>query len=694
MDPEVLRSYMIKLGVQVDSAAFDKMKTVLNDLEKVMGKHASSVAMQMTKGAGLTVGAYAAVMTSIGKLIQKVSEADMSYQLLAQKMYMSADAVKAFKQATDTLGNSIDEIAWNAELKERYVTLVADIQKLKVPEDAKDMMKQVRGIGFEFDRLKLASKLTLEQVAYNLLRLNKGELSDMSKTFTGWVDRVYERIPQVAKRIADFLQPFIDVGASAIRFLKEFWDLLLPIRDGAGILADKFKEIWAIIPDIVKQALILSGVLAFFLLGSPLAVGLAGIAAALLLIDDYMAFKEGRESLQALIPVWKTLEAVVYGVAAAIKIIGITISHISSAIRGEAHPSGKSLTEDIGDYASGVKERVLEKWKRRDEKAAESKKGPVMTGAAFEAAETGEPKSPFSGTKTTPVSEAPVTKTPLPAGTNVQRLREASLLKVMDEQGITDPKERAAFMAQVSHETGGFKKYSEGKYSAERVWALRGTRLAKQGVSLAQMKMAEGAKGKSAMYEYMYGGRMGNVAGSGDAEKYKGRGAFQLTGKANYEQYGRELGIDLVNNPELAEDPVIAAKIAALYWKKNKLGGYARAGNIEAVSAGINVGNVRATSKVVGMEDRKRRYQQYLAGGMPAAGKEDLDYMRGQTPGVSGPMEMAKAGVGDTNQTTVNIYAQTNDPDQLGKIAAKEVNRIMAKNDKTKNTKRRLAAGV
>ncbi len=422
---------------------------------------------------------------------------------------------------------------------------------------------------------------------------------------------------------------------------------------------------------------------------TPLAVGMAGIAAALLLIDDYMAFKEGRESLQALIPVWKTLEAVVYGVAAAIKIIGITISHISAAIRGEAHPSGKSLTEDIGDYASGVKERVLEKWKRRDEKAAESKKGPVRTGAAFEGAETGEPKSPFSGTSAP--SKAPMA-TPVPTSGTAKE-REASLLQVMDEQGITDPKERAAFMAQVAHETGGFKKYSEGKYSAERVWALRSKQLSKQGVSLAQMKMVEGVRGKSAMYEYMYGGRMGNIAGSGEAEKYKGRGAFQLTGKANYAEYGKELGIDLVNNPELAEDPVIAAKIAALYWKKNKLGGYARAGNIEAVSAGINAGNVRATSKVVGMEDRKRRYQQYLAGGIPSVGKEDLDYMKGATPGVS-PFAGAAASTGDTNQTTVNIYAQTNDPDQLGKIAAKEVNQIMAKNDKAKNIKRRLAASV
>jgi YD repeat-containing protein len=47
----------------------------------------------------------------------------------------------------------------------------------------------------------------------------------------------------------------------------------------------------------------------------------------------------------------------------------------------------------------------------------------------------------------------------------------------------------------------------------------------------------------------------------GDGVKYKGRGFVQLTGRTNYQQYTNILGIDLLNNPELAADHKIAAEI-------------------------------------------------------------------------------------------------------------------------------------
>jgi len=65
-----------------------------------------------------------------------------------------------------------------------------------------------------------------------------------------------------------------------------------------------------------------------------------------------------------------------------------------------------------------------------------------------------------------------------------------------------------------------------------------------------------------------YEGRtdLGNVY-PGDGPKYKGRGYIQLTGRSNYENYGLKLGIDLVDNPDLALLPQNAAKILALYFK-------------------------------------------------------------------------------------------------------------------------------
>ncbi|MEM7183057.1 MAG: glycoside hydrolase family 19 protein [Spirochaetota bacterium] len=57
-----------------------------------------------------------------------------------------------------------------------------------------------------------------------------------------------------------------------------------------------------------------------------------------------------------------------------------------------------------------------------------------------------------------------------------------------------------------------------------------------------------------------YGGRFGND-NPGDGYKYRGRGYVQITFKANYEKFGKLLGLDLVANPDDAMDPATAAKI-------------------------------------------------------------------------------------------------------------------------------------
>lgn len=52
-----------------------------------------------------------------------------------------------------------------------------------------------------------------------------------------------------------------------------------------------------------------------------------------------------------------------------------------------------------------------------------------------------------------------------------------------------------------------------------------------------------------------------------DGDKFKGRGFIQLTGRANYTKYSKQLGLGtlLVTNPEKANDPTIAARILAAF---------------------------------------------------------------------------------------------------------------------------------
>jgi putative chitinase len=178
-----------------------------------------------------------------------------------------------------------------------------------------------------------------------------------------------------------------------------------------------------------------------------------------------------------------------------------------------------------------------------------------------------------------------------------------------EAQKITDPNERAMFLAQVDHESGGFRSTVENtNYKAKGFLANFGAR---NHITTEAQAQAILDKGDDAKLEAMYGGawgkkNLGNTE-AGDAAKFKGRGVMQLTGRSNYTAAGKALGLDLVNHPELLEDPAVSAKAALWYWNSRKgLSAAGKAGDVSAATAAINGGHI-------GEADRKAKYGTYLA---------------------------------------------------------------------------------
>lgn len=116
--------------------------------------------------------------------------------------------------------------------------------------------------------------------------------------------------------------------------------------------------------------------------------------------------------------------------------------------------------------------------------------------------------------------------------------------------GLTTPLLVAHAFAQFSEECGaGLEMIENMNYSAtglEKTWPTR----------FNASRAARYAHNPKMIADAVYGGRMGNAAPpSDDGWNYRGHGLSQLTGKGDYAKLAAKLGLDLVNNPDLVNDP-------------------------------------------------------------------------------------------------------------------------------------------
>ena len=178
---------------------------------------------------------------------------------------------------------------------------------------------------------------------------------------------------------------------------------------------------------------------------------------------------------------------------------------------------------------------------------------------------------------------------------------------------INTPQRVAGFLAQTSHESGGYTMLSENlNYKAATLAACWPNRFAvlgadkkpiKENGKLVPTAVANSIAGKPELIaNLVYSSRMGNgPAESGEGWLYRGRGLKQLTGKDNYTRCGAALGLDLVGNPDLLLEPMAAARSAGWFWKANNLSVFADVGDIKGMTKKINGG-------LIGYEARQALY--------------------------------------------------------------------------------------
>lgn len=135
------------------------------------------------------------------------------------------------------------------------------------------------------------------------------------------------------------------------------------------------------------------------------------------------------------------------------------------------------------------------------------------------------------------------------------------LTQTMERFNIVGVKRQAAFLAQVSHESGSLKHVEENlNYKAEtlsRVWP-----------KIFPPDIApQYAHNPEAIASRAYANRMGNGDElSGDGWKHRGAGLIQLTGKENQTKCGLYFKVPIDMVPEWLLTPYGASMSAGWFW--------------------------------------------------------------------------------------------------------------------------------
>lgn len=283
----ILEEYLVRIGAEVDKDAFAGAAQAISNLSGMLGKLGT-----ILKYGGIFVG-LAKVTEAVIDNIKAVASADLEYQKLAQSMWVTKDTAKTLSVVLKTMGASQEDVAWVPELREQFFRLRQEMAELSTPADADNQLAWIREIGYDVQSLQLKLKMFKEWVVYYLIK----ELQPYIKEFQDFIrwlnDKFGKNLPALARKVASVLASVVRVAMSLVKALKWLFEGIYNFIDA---LPSKTKALVAVFA--VVGAAIMAG---------PFGLMMMAIGTALIMLEDFFGYLEGRESSETLKPLWKWL---------------------------------------------------------------------------------------------------------------------------------------------------------------------------------------------------------------------------------------------------------------------------------------------------------------------------------------------------------------------------------------------------
>lgn len=235
MDIEVLKSYLVNLGFQVNQPELRKFEVGLKDAAGLVESATTGVVKSLIKWQVAGITAFTGISGAVIGMADQVATADQRYRLLGLRMMMSTEQARKMQVSLDALGVSLEEAIWDPELRARFIEMgeLQDKLATKLGTNFKANMVAIRDVKQRFQELRIEFEYVSMAFVSKLAEVLGPQLTLLQAKFESFTAYVIEHIPEWSDEFSTVLIPI----------LRQTWEILKEVGSALGTAANLFTNL-------------------------------------------------------------------------------------------------------------------------------------------------------------------------------------------------------------------------------------------------------------------------------------------------------------------------------------------------------------------------------------------------------------------------------------------------------------------
>lgn len=271
----MLKSYLVKIETQVDQASKNKAMAEIDSTKGKLSNLFKMVSSMSIKAGATILSSVISVNKYLVNTVKEISDLDVTAERFARKLWTSEKNARALQSALDAVGSDFSDInnMTNEEFQ-RMNSLRKFGLGLEAPAEAQQTLKLFRDFVYLVNKFQVLIKYAGQWFVYYFGKYAGNDLIKLRDRLRNLLDLLAQKMPMIMDKVAKFFYIFYRLASTL------FWVLeKIPLKvyaAGAALLG---------ILKIVKTGI------------GPVQLFIVALTALLLLLEDYLTWKQGGKSL-------------------------------------------------------------------------------------------------------------------------------------------------------------------------------------------------------------------------------------------------------------------------------------------------------------------------------------------------------------------------------------------------------------